>query len=101
MPPSDDESFVPNAEELLANNARYAEHFDDDNLAVQPRRRMAIVACMDSRMDIFQMLGLAHGDAHIIRNAGGIVTDELEFIENSVLGFLFPMMKKYVLEELG
>jgi carbonic anhydrase len=74
---SNDESFVPNVEQLLANNARYVESFDDHDLAVQPRRRLAIVACMDSRMDIFEMLGLAHGEAHIIRNAGGAVTDDV------------------------
>jgi carbonic anhydrase len=69
--------FAPNAEELLANNARYTEAFADHDLALRPRRQLAIVACMDSRMDIFQMLGLAHGDAHIIRNAGGVVTDDV------------------------
>jgi carbonic anhydrase len=74
---SNDESFVPNVEELLANNARYTESFNDHDLFVQPRRRLAIVACMDSRMDIFEMLGLAHGEAHIIRNAGGAVTDDV------------------------
>jgi hypothetical protein len=51
--------------------------FQDAGLALAPRRHLAIVACMDSRMDIFQMLGLAHGDAHIIRNAGGVVTDDV------------------------
>ena len=51
--------------------------FRDAGLALAPRRHLAIVACMDSRMDIFQMLGLAHGDAHIIRNAGGVVTDDV------------------------
>jgi carbonic anhydrase len=74
---SSGESFLPNVEELLANNARYAESFNDHDLSVQPRRRLAIVACMDSRMDIFEMLGLAHGEAHIIRNAGGAVTDDV------------------------
>ncbi len=69
--------FAPNAEELLANNARYTESFADHDLALQPRRQLAIVACMDSRMDIFEMLGLAHGEAHIIRNAGGVVTDDV------------------------
>jgi carbonic anhydrase len=77
VPDSSDASFVPNADELLANNARYVETFDDRDLALQPRRQLAVVACMDSRMDIFQMLGLAHGDAHIIRNAGGVVTDDV------------------------
>jgi len=77
VPPSNDGSFTPNADELLANNARYAERFGDDNLGVQPRRRLVIVACMDSRMDIFDMLGLEHGEAHIIRNAGGVVTEDV------------------------
>src|SRR4029078_13334294 len=74
---SNDGSFVPNADELLANNERYSEGFDEQDLAVNPRRQLAIVACMDSRMDIFEMLGLAHGDAHIIRNAGGVVTEDV------------------------
>ena len=52
----------PNTDELLANNARYVEQFADEALSLRPRRRLAIVACMDSRMDIFQMLGLEHGD---------------------------------------
>ena len=69
--------FEPNADELLANNERYVESFADHDLALRPRRRLAVVACMDSRMDIFQMLGLEHGDAHIIRNAGGVVTDDV------------------------
>jgi carbonic anhydrase len=69
--------FEPNADELLANNERYVESFADHDLALRPRRHLAVVACMDSRMDIFQMLGLAHGDAHIIRNAGGVVTDDV------------------------
>ncbi len=71
------EPFVPNADELLAHNARYVENFNDHDLALAPRRRLAVVACMDSRMDIFEMLGLAHGDAHVIRNAGGVVTDDV------------------------
>jgi len=71
------EPFTPNADELLTNNARFAESFADHDLALRPRRKLAIVACMDSRMDIFQMFGLAHGDAHIIRNAGGVVTDDV------------------------
>jgi len=72
-----DDLFVPSTDELLANNARYVESFADHELALRPRRKLAVVACMDSRMDIFQMLGLAHGDAHIIRNAGGVVTDDV------------------------
>ena len=61
----------------MANNIRYAKSFVDQDLVLRPRRQLAIVACMDSRMDIFQMLGLRHGEAHIIRNAGGIVTDDV------------------------
>jgi carbonic anhydrase len=69
--------FTPSVHELVRNNARYAEHIHDVDLSVKPRRRLAIVACMDSRMDMFDMLGLDHGDAHIIRNAGGVVTDDV------------------------
>lgn len=72
-----DESIQPIADELLRHNERYVEAFADQDLALRPKRRLAIVACMDSRMDIFQMLGLDHGDAHIIRNAGGVVTDDV------------------------
>lgn len=72
-----DQPAFPSADELLENNARYVEAFADHGLALSPRRHLAIVACMDSRMDIFQMLGLGHGDAHVIRNAGGVVTDDV------------------------
>ena len=75
MPGLDD--FSPNADELLRNNREYARDYHDQDLALRPQRHLAIVACMDSRMDIFQMLGLAHGDAHVIRNAGGVVTDDV------------------------
>jgi carbonic anhydrase len=71
------DAFTPNADELLANNRRYATTYHDQDLVLAPRRQLAIVACMDSRMDIFEMLGLAHGDAHIIRNAGGVVTEDV------------------------
>jgi len=72
-----DSPFLPNRDELVQNNARFAERVNDEELSVRPQRRLAIVACMDSRMDIFEMLGLEHGDAHIIRNAGGVVTDDV------------------------
>ena len=71
------EPFTPNADELVANNRHFATGFADHGLALSPRRHLAVVACMDSRMDIFQMLGMNHGDAHIIRNAGGVVTDDV------------------------
>jgi carbonic anhydrase len=64
-------------DELLVNNNAYAETFTASRLPVQPRRRLSIVACMDSRMDIFEILGLAHGEAHVIRNAGGVITDDV------------------------
>ncbi len=67
----------PNVNELIAANARYASGFDDADLQVAPLRRLAIVACMDSRMDIFALLGLGNGEAHVIRNAGGVVTDDV------------------------
>ena len=69
--------FTPNADEPVANNAAYAEQFSDGLLPVAPQRQLAVVACMDSRMDIFELLGLGHGEAHIIRNAGGVITDDV------------------------
>lgn len=69
--------FQPNAPAIIAHNAAYSQRFDDHGLAVEPLRRLAVVACMDSRMDLFELLGLAHGEAHIIRNAGGVITDDV------------------------
>jgi carbonic anhydrase len=63
--------------ELLANNRRYEREFDAADLPTAPRRQLAVVACMDSRIDLFAVLGLKNGDAHIIRNAGGIVTEDV------------------------
>jgi carbonic anhydrase len=63
-------------DELLANNAAYAQAYLPDR-ALKPKRHLAVVACMDSRLDVFAMLGLEIGDAHIIRNAGGVVTDDV------------------------
>ncbi len=62
---------------LLENNARYAERFSNGDLPVAPARRVAIVACMDARIDAAALLGLQAGDAHVIRNAGGVVTDDV------------------------
>lgn len=67
----------PNTDELVGHNADYAARFHDSGLQVEPRRRLAVVACMDSRMDMFQILGLGNGEAHIIRNAGGVITDDV------------------------
>ncbi|MGA0885100.1 MAG: beta-class carbonic anhydrase [Ilumatobacteraceae bacterium] len=74
---SSDNAFAPNTDELLENNRRYAVGFDDSHLAVNPKRQLAVVGCMDSRMDTFEILGLRHGEAHIIRNAGGVITDDV------------------------
>ena len=64
------------ADELIANNQAYAERYVPDR-PLPPRRQLAVVSCMDSRLDTFAMLGLEIGDAHIIRNAGGEVTDDV------------------------
>jgi len=64
-------------DELLANNAGFADALPADHLPVEPRRRLAIVTCMDSRLDVFAALGLDHGEAHVLRNAGGVITDDV------------------------
>jgi carbonic anhydrase len=64
-------------DELLANNETYAASSPDQHLDVRPRRRLAIVTCMDSRLDVFAALGLGDGEAHILRNAGGVITDDV------------------------
>ncbi len=62
-------------DELIANNAAFIPRHGQRHLGIKPSRRLAIVACMDSRLDIFAALGLKEGEAHILRNAGGGVTD--------------------------
>jgi len=62
-------------DEYLANNARYAEGFTGP-LPMPPSRNVAVVACMDARLNVYAMLGLAEGEAHVIRNAGGVVTED-------------------------
>lgn len=62
---------------VLSENERYTDAFDRSRLTASPLSGLAIVACMDSRLDIEETLGLRTGDAHIIRNAGGIVTDDV------------------------
>jgi carbonic anhydrase len=64
------------ADELLQANQQFVKNFDLGDLAVQPRRRLAVLACMDSRILFERCLGLKPGDAHMIRNAGGIATDD-------------------------
>ena len=62
-------------DELLANNARYAESFSGP-LPLPPAKHVAVVACMVARLNVYGILGLAEGEAHVIRNAGGVVTDD-------------------------
>ncbi len=64
-------------EELLANAERYAAGFDKADLPLAPARHVAVVACMDARLNPYGLLGLAEGDAHVIRNAGGVVTEDV------------------------
>ena len=63
-------------DELLGNAKDYADGFDKGDLPLPPARKVAVVACMDARLDPQKVLGLAEGDAHVIRNAGGVVTDD-------------------------
>jgi carbonic anhydrase len=63
-------------EELLKNNKAYAESFEKGDLPLPPARGVAVVACMDARLDVHKILGLQEGDAHVIRNAGGVITDD-------------------------
>jgi len=62
-------------DELLANNSRYAETFSGP-LPMPPGKHVAVVACMDARLDVYRILGLNVGEAHVIRNAGGVITDD-------------------------
>ena len=64
-------------DELLANSEAFAAALPTRHLDVRPSRRLAIVACMDSRLDVFAALGLRDGEAHILRNAGGVITDDV------------------------
>ncbi|MFN8187420.1 MAG: carbonic anhydrase [Gaiellales bacterium] len=64
-------------DELLGNNQTYAGALAELHLDVRPARQLAIVTCMDSRLDVFAALGLGDGDAHVLRNAGGVITDDV------------------------
>ena len=64
-------------DELLANNREFAVGRPEQHLDIGPARALAIVTCMDSRLDVFSALGLRDGEAHILRNAGGVITDDV------------------------
>src|SRR5262249_22540517 len=63
-------------DQLVENAQAYAEGFDNGTLPLPPAKRVAIVACMDARLNPYGLLGLQEGDAHVIRNAGGVITDD-------------------------
>ena len=63
-------------DELVRNNEEYASSFDKGDLPMPPGKHIAIVTCMDARLSPYVMLGLQEGDAHVIRNAGGVITDD-------------------------
>jgi carbonic anhydrase len=70
---------VPNLSAIdtfIGNNANYAAEFSKEKLPLPPAKKIAIVACMDARLEMGALLGLEEGDAHVIRNAGGVVTDD-------------------------
>lgn len=64
-------------DELVENNRAFSKRVPDQHLDVKPSRKLTIVTCMDSRIDVFQVLGLENGEAHILRNAGGVITDDV------------------------
>ena len=68
--------YAPETDRALAENERYAATFDRPNLELPPSRKLAVLACMDARLTVEQVLGLRTGEAHIIRNAGGLATDD-------------------------
>jgi carbonic anhydrase len=67
---------MSSTDQLLKNADAYAASFDKGDLPIPPDRKVAIVACMDARINPYGILGIAEGDAHIIRNAGGVITDD-------------------------
>jgi carbonic anhydrase len=67
---------VPVTDELVANNAAYARSFTSGDLPMPPAKQVAVLACMDARLNVYAALGLREGDAHVIRNAGGVASDD-------------------------
>ena len=67
---------MPVSDSLLQNNEAYASAFEKGDLPLPPGRKLAVLACMDARLDPARILGLEEGDAHVIRNAGGVVSDD-------------------------
>jgi carbonic anhydrase len=67
---------VSSTDELVANNSRYVASFERGELPLPPAKRVAVLACMDARLDPAKALGLKEGDAHVIRNAGGVASED-------------------------
>jgi carbonic anhydrase len=107
-------------DELLRGNERYAAAFDRGDLSGRPSKRLAVVACMDARIDVHRILGIEEGDAHVIRNAGGVVTEDVirsllisqrllgteevvlvHHTECGMLSFTDDAVRQEVLEETG
>jgi carbonic anhydrase len=74
--PPIEETSMSVTDELLANNESYAANFDKGDLPLPPGKHVAVLACMDARLNVYGLLGLQEGEAHVIRNAGGVVTDD-------------------------
>jgi carbonic anhydrase len=72
-----DSPAVNVVDELVVNNRAFAARLGRGHLDIHPSRRLAIVTCMDSRFDVFAALGLEQGEAHVLRNAGGVITDDV------------------------
>jgi carbonic anhydrase len=68
---------MPVTDDLLRNNQTYASGFTEGDLPMPPGLKLAVVACMDARLNVYEILGLSAGQAHVIRNAGGVVTDDV------------------------
>ena len=64
-------------DELLKNNAEFARNFSKGDLPMPPGKGLAVVACMDARLNVYALLGLQEGEAHVVRNAGGVVSDDV------------------------
>ena len=64
-------------DDLVANNEAFAASLPPQHLDVRPSRHLVVVTCMDARLDVFAALGLHEGEAHVLRNAGGVITDDV------------------------
>jgi carbonic anhydrase len=71
------EELVSSTDTYVANSEQYAASFDKADLPLPPAKGTAVVACMDARLNVYGVLGLSEGDSHVIRNAGGVVTDDV------------------------